>query len=86
MVWISWYGLLYQVYMLTNFVTPSRSPCALITNFILGNSGFGDLVKLLHFRWPLNVMVIFLYFCLQSNEIRISSSPFRIDKNMKSGV
>ena len=46
----------------------------------------GVLIKLLNLRWPLNVMIIFLYFCLQSNKIRISSSLFRIGKNMKSGV
>ena len=37
-------------------------PCALIMDLILGNSGFGDLVKLLNLRWSLNIIVIFLYF------------------------
>ena len=64
---ISLYGLLYQVYMLTNSVISSRTACALITDLILGNSGFGDLVKLLNLRWALNVMVIFYIFARDSN-------------------
>ena len=56
----------YQVYMLTNFVVWSRAPCALITDLILGNSGFGNLVKLLNLRWPLTVMIIFYIFALKT--------------------
>ena len=48
--------------MLTNFVISSRTPCALITDLILGNSGFGNSVKLLNLRWPLTVMIIFYIF------------------------
>ena len=47
--------------MLTNFVISSRASCALITDLILGNPGFGNLVKLLNLRWPLTVMIIFLF-------------------------
>ena len=35
---------------LTNFVISSRTPCALITDPILGNSDFGDVIILLNLR------------------------------------
>ena len=61
------------------FVISSRTPCALITDLILRNSGFGDLVKLLNLRWPLNVMVIFYIFACKATKSEIG-------ENMKSGV
>ena len=67
---ISWYGLLYQAYMLTNFVRSSRTLCALITDLILGNSGFGNLVKLLNLRWALNVMIIFYIFACKATKLK----------------
>ena len=67
---ISWYGLFYQVYMLTNFVISSRIPCALITDLILGNSGFGNLVKLLNLRWPFTVMIIFYIFDCKTTKLK----------------
>ena len=75
---ISWYGLLYQVYMLTNFFISSRTPCALITNLILGNSGFGNLVKLLNLRWPLNVIVIFYIFACKATKSEFHQVPFAL--------
>ena len=61
--------------MLTNFVISSRTPCALITNLILGNSSFGDLIKLLNLRWPLNVMVIFCIFACRSMKSEFHQVP-----------
>ena len=75
---ISWYGLLYQVCMLTNFVIWSRTPCALITNLILRNSGFGDLVRLLNLRWALNVMVIFYIFACKATKLKFYQVPFAL--------
>ena len=64
--------------MLTNFVISLRTPCALITDLILGNSGFGDLVKLLNLRWPLNVMVIFYIFACKATKSKFHQVPFAL--------
>ena len=75
---ISWYGLLYQLYMLINFVISSRTPCALITDLILRNSGFGNLVKLLNLGWPLNVMIIFYTFACKATKLKFHQVPFAL--------
>ena len=72
------YGLLYQVYMLTNFVISSRTPCVLITDLILGNSGFGNLVKLLNLCRPLNVMVIFYIFSCKATKSKFHQVSFAL--------
>ena len=64
--------------MLTNFVISSRNPCALITDLILGNSGFGDLIKLLNLRCPLNVMVIFYIFACKAMKSEFHQVPFEL--------
>ena len=64
--------------MLTNFVISSRTPCALIMDLILGNSGFGDLVKLLNPRWPLNVMVNFYIFACKATKSEFHQLPFEL--------
>ena len=46
MVWITLPGIYFD-----KFCHIVGTPCALITDLILGNSGFGNLVKLLNLRW-----------------------------------
>ena len=75
---ISWYGLLYQVYMLTNFVISSRTPCALITDHILENSGFGNLIKLLNLCWQLAVMIIFYIFACKATKLKFHQALFAL--------
>ena len=48
----------------------------LITDLILGNSGFVDLVELLDFRWPLNVMAIFYIFACKATKSKFHQVPF----------
>ena len=81
MVWIT----LPAIYI-DKFCILSWTPCALITDLILGNSGFGNLVKLLNLPWPLNVMIIFYTFACKATKLKFLSSPFCIGMNMKSGV
>ena len=64
--------------MLTNFVISSRTPCALITDLILENSSFGDLVKLLNLRWALNVIVIFYIFACKAAKSEFHQVPFAL--------
>ena len=64
--------------MLTNFVISLRTPCALITDLILGNSGFGNLVKLLNLRWPLTVMIIFYIFACKTTKLKFHQVPFAL--------
>ena len=53
-------------------------PCALIMDFILGNSRFGDLVKLLNHRWALNVMVIFYIFACKATKSKFHQVTFAL--------
>ena len=64
--------------MLTNFVISSRTPCALITDLILGSSGFGNLVKLLNLRWALTVMIIFYIFACKATKLKFHQVPFAL--------
>ena len=64
--------------MLTNFVISSRTPCALITDLILGNFGFGNLVKLLNLRWPLIVMIFFYIFACKATKLKFYQVPFAL--------
>ena len=64
--------------MLTNFVISSQTPCVLITDLILGNSGFGNLVKLLNFRWPLTIMIIFYIFACKATKLKFYEVPFAL--------
>ena len=64
--------------MLTNFVISSRTPCALITDLISGNSGFGNLVKLLNLPWPLIVMIIFYTFACKATKLKFHQVLFAL--------
>ena len=50
----------------------------LIIDLILGNSGFGDLVKLLNLRWALNVMVIFYIFACKATKLKFHQVTFAL--------
>ena len=64
-------------YILTNFVILLRTPCAFITDLILGNSGFGNLVKLLNLRWPFTVITFYIFAC-KATKLKFHQVPFAL--------
>ena len=48
--------------------------------------GFGDIVKLLNLRWPLNVMATFYIFVCKATKSEFYQRPFCIGENIRSGV
>ena len=73
MVWIT----LPAIYV-DKFCHIVADPCALITDLILGNSGFDNLVKLLNLRWPLNVMIIFYTFACKAKKLKFHQVLFEL--------
>ena len=64
--------------MLINFVISTRTPCVLITDLVLGNSGFGNLVKLLNLPWQLNVIIIFYIFACKATKLKFHQVLFAL--------
>ena len=73
MVWITLPGI-----YVDKFCHIVVTPCAIITDLILGNSGFGDFVKLLNLCWALNVVIIFYIFACKATKLNFHQVPFAL--------
>ena len=83
---ISWYGLLYPVYMFEKFCHIVAEPLCTHHGRHFDKLWFWLCSKINQPSLAVKRYNKFLYFYLQSYEIKISSSLFPFGENMKSGV